>query len=55
MARGFPGLSPEKCDQLNPIFFRYITTKMPYTILKYASCRRRQDRLCRRCVQVGDG
>ena len=26
----------EKCDQLNPIFFRYITTKMPYTILKYA-------------------
>lgn len=25
-----------ECDALNPIFFRYITTKMPYTILKYA-------------------
>lgn len=26
----------QECDALNPIFFRYITTKMPYTILKYA-------------------
>lgn len=26
----------EECDALNPVFFRYITTKMPYTILKYA-------------------
>lgn len=32
----FPDFLREKCDQLNPIFFRYITTKMPYTILKYA-------------------
>lgn len=26
----------QECDQLNPIFFHYITTKMPYVILKYA-------------------
>lgn len=26
----------QECDALNPVFFRYITTKMPYTILKYA-------------------
>lgn len=26
----------EKCDALNPIFFHYITTKMPYVALKYA-------------------
>ena len=26
----------EQCDALNPIFFRYIKTKMPYTIVKYA-------------------
>lgn len=32
----FPDFLREQCDQLNPIFFRYITTKMPYTILKYA-------------------
>lgn len=25
-----------QCDALNPIFFHYITTKMPYVILKYA-------------------
>lgn len=25
-----------ECDALNPIFFHYITTKMPYVILKYA-------------------
>lgn len=31
-----PDFLREVCDQLNPIFFRYITTKMPYTILKYA-------------------
>lgn len=26
----------EECDKLNPIFFRYITTKLPYVSLKYA-------------------
>ena len=26
----------DECDRLNPIFFHYITTKMPYVILKYA-------------------
>lgn len=26
----------QECDALNPIFFHYITTKMPYVILKYA-------------------
>ena len=26
----------DKCDKLNPIFFRYITTKLPYVSLKYA-------------------
>ncbi len=26
----------EKCDELNKIFFHYITNKMPYVILKYA-------------------
>ncbi len=26
----------EECDKLNPIFFHYITHKMPYVILKYA-------------------
>ena len=26
----------EECDALNPIFFHYITTKMPYVALKYA-------------------
>lgn len=26
----------EDCDKLNPIFFRYITTKLPYVSLKYA-------------------
>ena len=31
-----PDFLREQCDQLNSIFFRYITTKMPYTILKYA-------------------
>ena len=29
-----PDFLREQCDQLNSIFFRYITTKMPYTILK---------------------
>ncbi len=26
----------DACDALNPIFFHYITTKLPYVILKYA-------------------
>ena len=26
----------EECDQLNPVFFHYITTKMPYVVMKYA-------------------
>ncbi len=26
----------EECDALNPIFFYYVTTKMPYVALKYA-------------------
>lgn len=26
----------EECDELNPIFFHYITTKTPYVALKYA-------------------
>ncbi|MBB5227171.1 bifunctional diaminohydroxyphosphoribosylaminopyrimidine deaminase/5-amino-6-(5-phosphoribosylamino)uracil reductase RibD [Treponema ruminis] len=26
----------EECDQLNPIFFHYISSKMPYVALKYA-------------------
>ena len=26
----------DECDRLNPIFFHYITTNMPYVILKYA-------------------
>ena len=31
-----PDFLREACDKLNPIFFRYIGSKMPYTILKYA-------------------
>lgn len=26
----------EECDKLNPIFFHYIKTKMPYVVMKYA-------------------
>ncbi|MDE6025235.1 MAG: bifunctional diaminohydroxyphosphoribosylaminopyrimidine deaminase/5-amino-6-(5-phosphoribosylamino)uracil reductase RibD [Lachnospiraceae bacterium] len=26
----------EKCDELNPVFFHYITTKRPYVVMKYA-------------------
>lgn len=26
----------EECDEINPIFFHYITTKMPYVTMKYA-------------------
>lgn len=26
----------EECDALNPVFFHYITTKMPYVVMKYA-------------------
>lgn len=26
----------EECDQLNKVFFHYITTKMPYVVMKYA-------------------
>lgn len=26
----------DECDALNPVFFHYITTKMPYVLMKYA-------------------
>ena len=26
----------DDCDQLNPVFFKYITTGIPYTVMKYA-------------------
>lgn len=26
----------EECDRLNPVFFRYITTGLPYVVMKYA-------------------
>lgn len=26
----------DECDQLNPVFFHYITTKTPYLVMKYA-------------------
>lgn len=26
----------EECDRLNPVFFHYITEKMPYVVMKYA-------------------
>lgn len=26
----------EQCDELNPVFFHYITTKTPYVVMKYA-------------------
>ena len=26
----------KECDQLNPVFFHYITTKTPYVVMKYA-------------------
>ncbi len=26
----------DECDAINPVFFKYITTKMPYVVLKYA-------------------
>lgn len=26
----------EECDAINPVFFHYITTKMPYVVMKYA-------------------
>ncbi|MCR5507912.1 MAG: bifunctional diaminohydroxyphosphoribosylaminopyrimidine deaminase/5-amino-6-(5-phosphoribosylamino)uracil reductase RibD [Lachnospiraceae bacterium] len=26
----------DECDSLNPVFFKYITTRMPYVVLKYA-------------------
>lgn len=26
----------EECDRLNPVFFHYITKKMPYVVMKYA-------------------
>lgn len=34
--RVVPGFLKEECDALNPVFFHYIKTKMPYVILKYA-------------------
>lgn len=30
------GLMKEECDRLNPVFFHYITTRMPYLVMKYA-------------------
>lgn len=30
------GLMKEECDQLNDVFFHYITRKMPYVVMKYA-------------------
>lgn len=30
------GFMREECDKLNPVFFHYITTKMPYVVMKYA-------------------
>lgn len=30
------GFLRDECDKLNPIFFQYITTKLPYVSLKYA-------------------
>ena len=26
----------EECDELNPVFFHYISTRMPYVVMKYA-------------------
>ena len=26
----------EECDEINPVFFKYITTKTPYVVMKYA-------------------
>ncbi len=26
----------EECDALNPVFFHYITTGLPYVVMKYA-------------------
>ena len=30
------GVMKAECDRLNPVFFHYITTNMPYVVLKYA-------------------
>lgn len=30
------GVMKEECDQLNPVFFHYITTNTPYVVMKYA-------------------
>lgn len=30
------GFLKEECDSLNPVFFHYITTKLPYVVMKYA-------------------
>lgn len=30
------GVMKAECDRLNPIFFHYITTNMPYVVMKYA-------------------
>ena len=32
----FEDVLKEECDALNPVFFHYISTKMPYVVLKYA-------------------
>jgi len=31
-----PGFMEKECNKLNPIFFRYITTNLPYVVMKYA-------------------
>lgn len=30
------GVMKAECDRLNPVFFHYITTNMPYVVMKYA-------------------
>lgn len=32
----FSGILKEECDRLNPVFFHYIQTKLPYVVMKYA-------------------
>ena len=30
------GVMKDACDAINPVFFHYITTKLPYVVMKYA-------------------
>ena len=30
------GVMKAACDAINPVFFHYITTKLPYVVMKYA-------------------